>query len=216
MRQNKWLAACLAGCLLLALCACTNTNDSTQAEDPGTDSADVQTEVQYDYQLKAGEPMEVYDVTFDKMVTVTIDPDSTRKGAKNLRSDIYFDNCTFNGGLTIVGDYHAMISLGGGCSFGEDSIVTCTAVNPDAAKETVLEDNLLKVFVACDGVAVETESAIGLLTDGPDVVFNGTTYSKTELAPHTDFLGVYSIYEGDVITYIKLAIGEDDSVAFLE
>ena len=216
MKRNKWLAVCLAGCLLLALCACTNTKDTAQAEDAGADNADVQAEVQYDYQLKAGEPMEVYDVTFDEMVTVTIDPASTRDGAKNLRSDIYFDNCTFNGGLTIVGDYHAMVSFGSGCVFGENSVVTCTAVNPDAVKETVLEDNLLKVFVACDGVAVETESAIGLLTDGPDVILNGTTYSKTELAPDTDFLGVYSLYEGDTMTYLKLALGEDDSVEFLD
>ena len=216
MKRNKWLAVCLAGCLLLALSACANPKDAAQAEDTGADNADVQAEVQYDYQLKAGEPMEVYDVTFDEMVTVTIDPESTRDGAQNLRSDIYFDNCTFDGGLTIVGDYHAMVSFGSGCVFGENSVVTCTAVNPDAVKETVLEDNLLKVFVACDGVAVETESAIGLLTDGPDVVLNGTTYSKTELAPDTDFLGVYSLYEGDTMTYLKLAIGEDDSVEFLD
>ena len=216
MKRNKWLAVCLAGCLLLALSACANPKDAAQAEDAGADNADVQAEVQYDYQLKAGEPMEVYDVTFDEMVTVTIDPASTRDGAQNLRSDIYFDNCTFNGGLTIVGDYHAMVSFGSGCVFGENSVVTCTAVNPDAVKETVLEDNLLKVFVACDGVAVETESAIGLLTDGPDVVLNGTAYSKTELAPGTDFLGVYSLYEGDTMTYLKLAIGEDDSVEFLD
>ncbi len=216
MKRNKWLAVCLAECLLLALCACTNPKDAAQAEDTGADNADVQAEVQYDYQLKAGEPMEVYDVTFDEMVTVTIDPNSTRDGAQNLRSDIYFDNCTFNGGLTIVGDYHAMVSFGSGCVFGENSVVTCTAVNPDAVKETVLEDNLLKVFVACDGVAVETESPIGLLTDGPDVVLNGTTYSKTELAPDTDFLGVYSLYEGDTMTYLKLALGEDDSVEFLD
>lgn len=216
MKRNKWLAVCLAGCLLLALSACANPKDAAQAEDAGADNADVQAEVQYDYQLKAGEPMEVYDVTFDEMVTVTIDPASTRDGAQNLRSDIYFDNCTFDGGLTIVGDYHAMVSFGSGCVFGENSVVTCTAVNPDAVKETVLEDNLLKVFVACDGVAVETESPIGLLTDGPDVILNGTTYSKTELAPDTDFLGVYSLYEGDAMTYLKLALGEDDSVEFLD
>lgn len=216
MKRNKWLAVCLVGCLLLALSACANPKDAAQAEDTGADQADGQAEVQYDYQLKAGEPMEVYDVTFDEMVTVTIDPASTRDGAKNLRSDIYFDNCTFDGGLTIVGDYHAMVSFGSGCVFGENSVVTCTAVNPDAVKETVLEDNLLKVFVACDGVAVETESPIGLLTDGPDIILNGTTYSKTELTPDTDFLGVYSLYEGDTMTYLKLAIGEDDSVEFLD
>ena len=109
-----------------------------------------------------------------------------------------------------------MISLGNGCSFGDDSVVTCEAATPDAAKETTLEDNLIKLFVACKGVTVETESAIGILTDGPDVVFNGTTYSKNELTPDTAFLGVYSIYEGDTVTYIKLAIGEDDSATFLD
>lgn len=55
---------------------------------------------------------EIYDTTFDKMVTVTVDPDSTRDGANDLRSNLFFDNCTFDGGLTIVGDYHAMVSLG--------------------------------------------------------------------------------------------------------
>ena len=171
--------------------------------------------MQYDYQLKAGEQTEVYDVTFEEMVTVTVDPASTRDGSNDLRSNIYFDNCTFNGGLTIVGDYHAMVSLGGGCSFGDGSIVTCKEVTPGAAQETTLEDNLIKVFVSCEGVTVQTESAIGVLTDGPDIAFNGTTYSKKELAPDTDFLGVYGIYEGDAMTYVKLAIGEDDSVEFL-
>lgn len=213
-KKRKWLS--LALCLTMALCACTNTNLPTGDNSPGTDQNEVQTETQYDYQLKAGEPIEVYDVTFDQMVTVTIDPDSTRDGANSLRSDIFFDNCTFQGGLTIVGDYHAMISLGGECSFSEDSVVTYQAASSDAAKETTLEDNLVKLFVACDGVAVETESAIGVLTDGPDVVLNGTTYSKSDLAPTADFLGIYSIYEGGTITYIKLAIGEDDSAVVLD
>lgn len=216
MRKNRWPAACLAGCLLLTLGACANTDGSTQTDAPAADSTDMQTEVQYDYQLKAGEVIEIYDTTFDKMVTITVDPDSTRDGAKDLRSDIFFDNCIFNGGLTVIGDYHAMVSLGVGCVFGDDSVVTCKAVTSNAAKETTLEDNLIKLFVACEGVSIETDSAIGVLTDGPDVVFNDTTYSKKELAPNTAFLGVYSIYDGDTITYTKLAIGEDDSVEFLD
>ena len=215
MRRNRWLAVCLAGCLLLTLGACANTDSSMQTDDHASDSTEIQTEVQYDYQLKAGEVTEIYDTTFDKMVTITVDPDSTRDGANDLRSDIFFDNCTFNDGLTIVGDYHAMVSLGNGCSFGDGSIVTCKAVTANAPKESTLEDNLIKLFVACEGISVETESAIGVLTDGPDIVFNGTTYSKNELAPDTAFLGVYSIYEGNTITYTKLAIGEDDSVEFL-
>ena len=109
-----------------------------------------------------------------------------------------------------------MVSLGGGCVFGDNSVVTCKAVTSNAAKETTLEDNLIKLFVACEGVNIKTESAIGVLTDGPDVVFNDMTYSKNELAPDTAFLGVYSIYDGDTITYTKLAIGEDDSVEFLD
>ena len=202
------LLVLLLAVMLLTLCACTNTSTN----DPGTDG----TEVQYDYQLKAGETAEVYDMTFEEMVTVTVDPASTRDGSNDARSNIYFDNCTFNGGFTIVGDYHAMVSLGGGCTFGEDSIVTCQEATSGVAKETTLEDNLIKLFVSCDGVTVETESAIGVLTDGPDIVFNGTTYSKTELAPDTAFLGVYSTYENDAMTYVKLAIGEDDSVEFLD
>lgn len=212
----KKLLALLFATMLLTLCACADTNGTAQTDaqidDPGTDAA----QVQYDYQLKAGETTEVYDVTFEEMVTVTVDPASTRDGSNDVRSNIYFDNCVFNGGLTIVGDYHAMVSLGGGCSFGEGSVVTCKEVTAGAAKEITLEDNLIKVFVACEGVTVETESAVGVLTDGPDIVFNGTTYSKTELAPDTAFLGVYSVYEGDTMTYIKLAIGEDDSVEVLE
>lgn len=216
MKKHKYFAFCLAGCLLLTLSACTKANKPAQTKNPGIDNTEAQTKIQYDYQLKAGEPIEVYDVTFDKTVTVTIDPDSTRDGAQNMRSDISFGSCTFNSGLTIVGDYHAMISLDNGCSFGDGSTVACEAVTPDAAKDTVLEDNLIKLFTACDGVTVETQSAMGILTDGPDIVFNGTTYSKNDLAPDTDFLGVYSMYDGDTLTYIKLAIGEDDSVTFLE
>lgn len=74
----------------------------------------------------------------------------------------------------------------------------------------------MKLFVSCEGVTVNTESAMGVITDSPDIILNGITYSKKELAPDTDFLGVYSIYEDSTITYIKLAIGEDDSVEFLD
>lgn len=216
MRRNKFLAVFFAGCLVLSLCACTNTNESTQTDDPGTNGSETQAKVQYDYQLKAGETAEVYDVTFDQMVTVTVDPASTRDASVDLRSNIFFDNCTFNDGLTIVGDYHAMVSLGAGCVFGDESIVTCKEVTAGAAKDTVLDDNLVKVFVSCEGARIETESAIGVITDGADFVFNGTNYSKSELAPDIAFLGVYSIYEGDTITYPKLGIGEDDSITVLD
>lgn len=220
MRRNRWCAILLAGCLLLTLCACSGTDTSAQTDNSsalqGNDSGGDAAGGQYDYQLKAGETTEVFDVTFDQMVTVTVDPASTRDGSIDLRSGIYFDNCTFNGGLTILGDYHAMVSLGGGCSFGDGSIVTCKEVTPGAGEDMGLEDNFVKVFVSCEDVTVETEYAVGVVTDGPDFVFNGTTYSKEELAPDTAFLGVYSIYENDSMSYMKLAIGEDDSVEFLD
>lgn len=214
MRRNRWYAMMLAGCLLLALCACsgTDTPDTTETTET-TDPAQSETaEVQYDYQLTAGETTEVFDVTFDQMVTVTVDPASTRNGSVELRSGIYFDNCTFNGGLTILGDYHAMISLGAGCSFGDGSVVTCKEVTPGAAKEitNVMEDNFVKIFVSCDGVTVNTDAAVGVVTDGPDVTFNDTVYSKQELAPEDGtLLGIYSVYENDTMTYVKLAIGEE-------
>ncbi len=214
------IVAVLLATMLLMLSACTSTNTSAQSDSPDTAQTDKSgadaAQVQYDYQLKAGETTEVYDVTFDQMVTVTVDSASTRDGSLDLRSSIYFDNCTFNGGLTILGDYHAMVSLGSGCSFGDGSIVTCKEVTSGAAKETTMEDNFVKVFVSCEGVTVETEYAVGVVTDGPDFVFNGTTYSKEELAPDTAFLGVYSIYENNAMTYVKLAIGEDDSLEFLD
>lgn len=214
--KNRWITLFLAGCLLLTLCACENTDGSAQTDPSKDSSTEEQTGIQYDYHLKAGEVTEVYDVTFDKPVTVTVDPSSTRDGDNDLRSDIFFDNCTFNGGLTIIGDYHAMVSLGSGCSFGEGSVVSCREVTDGAAKKTTLEDNLIKLFVSCKGVSVKTESAMGILTDGPDIVFNGTTYSKNKLTPDTDFLGVYGIYEDDTMTYIKLALGEDDSAEVLD
>ncbi len=214
------LFAFLMAAMLLALCACSGTDTSGPADNSGAlqgdDSSGDAAEVQYNYQLKAGETTEVYDVTFDEMVTVTVDSASTRDGSIDLRSSIYFDDCTFNGGLTILGDYHAMVSFGGGCSFGDGSIVTCKEVTSGAAKETTMEDNFVKVFVACEDVTVETECAVGVVTGGPDVTFNGTVYSKQELAPDTAFLGVYSIYENDSMTYMKLAIGEDDSIEVLD
>ena len=217
----KKLFAFLMAAMLLALCACSGTNTSAPADDSnvvqGDNSSGDAAEVQYDYQLKAGETTEVYDVTFDEMVTVTVDPASTRDGSIDLRSGIYFDNCTFNGGLTILGDYHAMVSLGGGCSFGDGSIVTCKEVTSGAAKETTMEDNFVKVYVSCEGVTVETECAAGVVTDGPDVTFNGTVYSKQELVPDdTALLGVYSICGNDGMSYMKLAIGEDDSIEVLD
>ena len=218
----KKLFALLLAAMLLALSACTSTNNSTQTDPPSTDipaqtdTSGTDAEVQYDYQLKAGETAEVYDVTFEKMVTVVVDPASTRDVSNELRSNIVFDNCVFNGGLTIVGDFHAMVHLGGGCSFGDGSVVTCKEATSGAAKETTLDDNFVKIFVGCEGVIVETESAFGVVTDSSDFIFNGTTYSKAEIAPDADYLGVYSLYESGSMTYIKLALGEDDSVEFLD
>lgn len=214
----KKLFALLLAVMLLTLSACAGTNNSTQTDAPNTDTPS-QTdtpEVQYDYQLKAGEMTEVYDVVFEKMVTVTVDPASTRDAAGELRSNIAFDNCVFNGGLTVVGDFHAMVSLGGGCSFGDGSVVTCKEATPGVTKEATLDDNYVKVFVGCEGVTVETESAIGVVTGNSDFVFNGTTYSKADIAPDADFLGIFSLYENDSMTYAKLALGEDDSVEFLD
>lgn len=216
MRRNKWIVFCLAGCLMLSLCACADTNEPAESDASGTNSTEAQTEVQYDYQLVAGEGIEVYDQTFDEMVTVTVDPASTRDGAIDLRSEIFFDNCTFNGGLTIVGDYHAMVSLGESCSFDDGAVVTFRETTSGATKEMTLEDNFVKLFVSCEGVTVETEFSMGVVTGGPDFIFNGTVFSKEELAPDTAFLGVYSICEGDTMTYSKLALGEDDSVTVLD
>ena len=210
MMMKKRLALLLA-VMLLTLSACSST-DTPDQTDPSSTGA----EIQYDYQLKAGETAEVYDVTFEKMVTVTVDPASTRDASTELRSNIFFDNCVFNGGLTIVGDFHAMVSLGEGCSFGDGSIITCKEVTSGVSKEATLDDNYIKVFAGCEGVIVETESAFGVVTNGFDFVFNGTTYSKAELAPDADYLGVYSVYEGDTMTYTKLALGDDDSVEFLD
>lgn len=216
----KKFVAFLMAAMLLALCACSGTDTSVPADDSNVlqegDSSSDTAEVQYDYQLKAGETTEVFDVTFDQMVTVTVDPASTRDSSVDLRSGIYFDNCTFNGGLTILGDYHAMVGLGAGCSFGNGSIVTCKEVTSGVAKETTMDDNFVKVYVSCEGVTVETEAAVGVVTDGPDVTFNGTVYSKQELVPDdTAVLGVYSIYENGSMSYVKLAIG-DDSIETLE
>ena len=124
MNFKKSLILLLALCLLLALAGCSGS--STHTEEPPADTA----QIQYDYQLKAGETLEVYDMVFDKTVTVTVDTASTRDGSVELRSNIYFDNCVFNAGLNIVGDYHAMVSLGEGCSFGDGSLVTCKEVSP--------------------------------------------------------------------------------------
>ena len=216
----KKLFTLLLAVMLLTLSACTGTNNPTQTDTPSTDTpaqtdtSNTDIEVQYDYQLKAGETTEIYDVTFEKMVTVTVDPASTRDASIELRSNIVFDNCVFNGGLTIIGDFHAMVSLGEGCSFGDGSVVTCKEVTPGATKDATMDDNYVKVFVGCEGVIVETESAFGVVTNGFDFVFNGTTYSKAELAPDADYLGVYSLYEGDAMTYVKLALGNDDSVEY--
>lgn len=201
----------LAIALVLALCGCSG-NSITQPQE----SAAPAQEVQYDYELKAGENVQVSGMTFDEMVTVTVDPASTRNGGLELRSSINFEDCAFNGGLTILGDYHAMITLGAGCTFGEGTVVTCKEVTAGSSREMTLEDNFVKIMVSCPGVTVETECAVGVVSDGPDVVFNGTTYSKAELAPDTDFLGVYSTCQEDTLTYTKLAIGADDSVAILE
>ena len=214
--MKKQIALLLA-VMLLTLSACASTNNSPQTDDPAqTDTSGADDEIQYDYQLKAGETIEVYDVTFEEMVTVTVDPASTRDASTELRSNIFFDNCVFNGGLTIVGDFHAMVTLGEGCSFGDGSVVTCKEVTPGVAKETTMDDNYVKVFAGCEGVTVETESAFGVVTSGFDFVFNGTTYNKAELAPDADYLGVYSVYENESMTYVKLALGDDDSVEFLD
>lgn len=209
----------LIAVMLLMLCACSATSTSIPTDNSNESQTKVpdnsSSEVQYEYQLKAGKTVEVNDMTFDEMVTVTVDPISTRDASNVLRSNIYFENCTFNKGLTIVGDYHAMISFASDCSFPDNSVVTCKEATSGAAQETTLDDNLIKLFVSCKNVTVESESAVGVLTDGPEINFNGTAYRKKDLAPDADFLGVYGIYENGEMSYIKLAIGEDDSVEFL-
>lgn len=216
----KKISAFLIALLLITLCACSGQDTPTQTPDTDPnatpDDAQIQFEIQYDYSLNAGEPVEVYNMTFEEMVTVTVDPDSTRDGPIEQRSSIFFDDCTFNGGLTIVGDYHAMILFGAGCSFPEGSVITCQEATPGISRETTLSDNCVKVTVACEGANVETESAIGLLSEGPDVTLNGTVYSKSQLAPDAAFLGIYATYQDQALTYTKLAIGEDESVEFLE
>ena len=209
--MRKSLAILLAA-MVLSLCACSGTGASVSAGGSATSSSGVQ---QYDYQLNAGETTEVYDTVFEEMVTVTVDPASTRDGSIDLRSSIYFGNCTFNGGLTVVGDYHAMVTLDSECSFGDGSVVTCQEATSGAAQATNLEDNLVKVLICCEGVTVETDAAVGVLSDKADFTLNGTTYSKESLAPDAGFLGVYALYEGQELSYLKLAIGEDDSVEVL-
>ena len=71
------------------------------------------------------------------------------------------------------------------------------------------------MLICCEGATVETEAAVGVLSDKADFVLNGTTYSKEALAPDAGFLGVYTLYEGQELSYLKLAIGEDDSVEML-
>ena len=218
----KKRVALLLASMVLVLSACVSTNNATETNTPSTDlpaqtdTSGADDEIQYDYQLKAGETIEVYDVTFEEMVTVTVDPASTRDASAELRSNIVFENCVFNGGLTIVGDFHAMVSLEGSCSFGDGSVVTCKEVTPGISKEATMDDNYVKIFAGCEGVVVETKSAFGVVTNGVDFVFNGTTYSKAEIAPDADFLGVYSLYENDAMTYTKLALGEDGSVEYLD
>lgn len=74
-----------------------------------------------------------------------------------------------------MGDHHTVVSFGGGCPFGDGAVIACKAVTSGAAQEAALEDDLIKVLAACEGIPVETESAVGVLTDGPGVVLNGTT-----------------------------------------
>lgn len=165
-----------------------------------------------EFRLRAGTTTEVSGRTFDQMVTVVVDPASTRSADIDLRSSIDFTDCEFQKGLTIQGDYHAMIHLGSGCRFADGAGVVYQEATPGSAQQTTLEDNLVKLLVSCEGVRVDTTSAMGLLTDGPDVTFNGSIYSKAQLAPEDALLGIYSLYQQDALTYVKLAIGSDDSV----
>ena len=87
------LFAFLMAAMLLALCACSGTDTSGPADNSGAlqgdDSSGDATEVQYNYQLKAGETTEVYDVTFDEMVTVTVDSASTLSRYGQLRGWLF-------------------------------------------------------------------------------------------------------------------------------
>jgi len=170
----------------------------------------------YDYYLDADEMTVVTDKTFNRMVTVHVDPASTRDAAVDMRSNIAFENCVFNGGLTVRGDFHAMIHLGAGCTFGEGSFIICNEVTPGIAQETTLDDNIVKVFADCPGVVVETEAAMGIITANQDVVLNGTTYSKEEIIPDTDYMGVYNIYQNGAWENVVLGINEDDSLVYPE
>lgn len=103
-------------------------------------------QVQYNYLLKAGRQAEACGVAFDKMVAATLTPISTRDGSQDMRINIYFVNCTFNGSLIIVGDCHPRIRFGAGCPFGDGSALTCHEATAGATEEAAREDNLIKYF----------------------------------------------------------------------
>lgn len=73
--------------------------------------------------------------------------DSACNGFSTLLSSIFFDNCTFDDGLTIVDDYHAIVSLDSSCSFGDDSALTCREVTRGAVSECILAPHGLEVIM---------------------------------------------------------------------
>ena len=85
-------------------------------------------------------------MTFEKIVTGTVDPANTRDGSNAVRSSIFSDNCAFNGGLTTAGDDHATVSPGGGRAFENGAVVTWKGATSSAPEEIPLEDNLIAEF----------------------------------------------------------------------
>ncbi len=202
----KKLFALILSLSMVLLCAACGSQESAEAASDNTGK--------YSYSLTLEEQPVVDSVTFDEMVTITVAP-SARDGGPDTRSTITFSKCAFQNGVTVIGDYNAMIILED-CTFGADSVVTVQEVTAGNAKTMTLDDSYVKLLTTSEGLTVQTESAVGILSTGPDFVINGETFSKEALAPDIAYLGVYTVYENNSMEYAKLALGDDDSVVVIE
>lgn len=201
--------------LLLPCAACGGTDALSDTAVSAGNVSDNQ-QVQYQFDLKAGEPVSVADTVFEEEVTIVVDPASKRDSSMDLRSSIQFANCQFQKGITILGDYHALIDFDESCSFSDTAVITCQEATEGAAQNTTLEDNLVKISLACEGVSVKTDAAVGILSSGPSFLLNETKYAKEELAPDAAYLAVYCSYQQDTMVYTKFAVAADDSAQVLE
>lgn len=154
--------------------------------------------VAIDYQLQAGEPLELSEMAFTEEVVVTVDPAST---AEN-RSEINFLSCSFEKGLKIIGDGSAFVRLIGDCSIQVGYGVTAMEATPGSAQAATIDDDFVKLYLEVDNINVTTSTILTTICTAEGFTLNGNTYRLADYPGFNTYMAAF-FYENGEEVYIE-------------